>query len=83
LPEAHEFDFLEGEWDAVCRFPRPDGSWGEGSGTLKATKVLDGCAYMEFFEGLYQGELIKGLGLRALRPQVALLGAHLDRHVFP
>jgi hypothetical protein len=19
-PEAHEFDFLEGEWDAVCRF---------------------------------------------------------------
>lgn len=65
LLEAHEFDFLEGEWDAVCRFPRPDGSWGEGPGTLRATKVLDGCVSMEFFEGPYQGELIKGLGLRA------------------
>jgi len=42
-PETCEFDFLEGEWDAVCGFPRPDGSWGEGSGTLKATKILDGC----------------------------------------
>ena len=41
MPEADEFDFLEGEWDAVCRFPYPDGSWGEGPGTLKATKVLD------------------------------------------
>ena len=50
LPEAHEFDFLEGEWDAVCRFPRPDGSWGEGPGTLKTTKVLDGCVSMEFFD---------------------------------
>ena len=55
LPEAHEFDFLEGEWDAVCRFPHPDGSWGEGPGTLKATKVLGGCVSMEFFEGPYQG----------------------------
>lgn len=69
LPEAHEFDFLEGEWDAVCRFPRPDGSWGEGPGTLKATKILDGCVSMEFFEGPYQGELIKGLGLRAFNPK--------------
>ena len=65
LPETREFDFLEGEWDAVCGFPQPDGSWGEGPGTLKATKILDGCASMEFFEGPYQGEIIKGLGLRA------------------
>lgn len=42
LPEGHEFDFLEGEWEAACRFPRPDGSWGEGPGTLKATKIFDG-----------------------------------------
>ena len=69
LPEGHEFDFLEGEWDAACRFPRPDGSWGEGPGTLKATKILDGCASMEFFEGPYQGYIIKGLGLRAFNPK--------------
>ena len=69
LPETCEFDFLEGEWDAVCRFPRPDGSWGEGPGTLKATKILDGCASIEFFEGPYQGEIIKGLGLRAFNPK--------------
>jgi hypothetical protein len=49
--EARQFDFLEGEWDAICRFPLPDGSWGEGPGSLKASKVLDGCASMEFFEG--------------------------------
>src|SRR5213593_3371224 len=70
MPEAHEFDFLEGEWDAVCRFPRPDGTWGEGPGTLKATKVLDGSVSMEVFEGPYVGGLvIKGLGLRAFNPK--------------
>jgi len=69
LPEAREFDFLEGDWDAVCRFPRSDGSWGEGPGTLRATKILDGCASMEFFEGPYLGEIIKGLGLRAFNPK--------------
>lgn len=63
--EPHQFDFLEGQWDAVCRFPRTDGSWGEAPGSLKATKILDGCASMEFFEGLYQGQPIKAVGLRA------------------
>ena len=67
--EGHEFDFLEGEWDAVCRYPCPDGSWGEGPGSLKATKILDGTASMELFEGLYQGVPIKGLGLRAFNPK--------------
>lgn len=68
-PEASQFDFLEGEWEAVCRFPRPDGSWGEGPGTLRATKVLDGCVFLEFFEGPYLGETIQGLSLRAFNPQ--------------
>ena len=27
--EARQFDFLEGEWNALCRFPLPDGAWGE------------------------------------------------------
>ena len=69
-PEARQFDFLEGEWDAVCSFPRRDGTWGKGPGTLKATKVLEGCVSMEFFEGPYQGEIIKGLGLRAFNPKL-------------
>ncbi len=42
--EAKQFDFLEGEWDAMCRFPLPDGSWGEGPGWLTAHRVLDGWA---------------------------------------
>lgn len=67
--EATQFDFLEGEWDAVCHFPLPDGSWGEGRGSLEASKVLDGCVSLEFFEGPYQGTIIKGLGLRAFNPQ--------------
>src|SRR5712664_1017261 len=64
--DAKQFDFLEGEWNAICRFPLPDGSWGEGRGWLTASKVLDGCVSLEFFEGPYQGTIIKGLGLRAL-----------------
>jgi hypothetical protein len=69
LPQERKFDFLEGEWDAICRFRRSDGSWGEGPGTLKATRILDGCASMEFFEGLYEGQVIKALGLRAFNPK--------------
>ena len=48
--EATQFDFLEGEWNAICRFPLPDGSWGEGPGSLTASKVLDGCVSLEVFE---------------------------------
>jgi hypothetical protein len=70
--EAHEFEFLEGEWTAVCRFPRADGSWGDAPGSLKASKILDGCASLEFFEGVYQGVAIKGVGLRAFNPKTQL-----------
>jgi len=69
--EATQFDFLEGEWDALCRFPLPDGSWGEGPGSLTANKVLDGCVSLEFFTGPYLGTIIKGLGLRAFNPQTS------------
>jgi hypothetical protein len=68
LPEARAFDFLEGEWDAVCASPRSDGLWEQGPGRLRAEKILDGCVSMELFEGPYQGGLIKGLGLRAFNP---------------
>ena len=67
--QARQFDFLEGEWDAICRFPLSDGSWVEGPGSLKATKVLDGCVSLEFFEGRYREAFIKGLGLRAFNPR--------------
>jgi hypothetical protein len=69
--EARQFDFLEGEWNAICRFPLLDGSWGEGPGSLTASKVLDGCVSLEFFEGPYQRTMIKGLGLRAFNPQTS------------
>lgn len=69
--EARRFDFLEGEWNAICRFPLPDGSWGEGAGWLRASKVLDGCVSLEFFEGPYRGTMIKGLGLRAFNRQTS------------
>jgi hypothetical protein len=55
--EARQFDFLEDEWNAICHFPLPDGSWGEGPGSLKASKVLDGCVFLEFFEGPYLMEI--------------------------
>ncbi|MGB6385546.1 MAG: DUF1579 family protein [Terriglobales bacterium] len=69
--DATQFDFLEGEWNAVCHFSLPDGSWAEGPGSLKAIKVLDGCVFLEFFEGPYQGTIIRGLSLRAFNPQTS------------
>jgi hypothetical protein len=71
-PEAAQFDFLEGEWTAVCRFPRPGATWGEGPGTLKVTRELDRCVFVELFEGPYMGEMIKGLSLRAFNPKTRM-----------
>src|SRR5258708_313515 len=48
--EAKRFDFLEGRWNAICRFPLPDGSWGEGPGSLTVSRVLDGCVFLEEFQ---------------------------------
>ncbi len=62
--EMKRFDFLEGEWDALCWSESPDGIWRQGPGTLVAMKALDGCLSVERFEGPYCGSPIKGLGLR-------------------
>ena len=70
---AREFDFLEGEWDLVCRFPRTDGSWGEGPGTLRVSRVCGGSVFLELFQGPYVGgEIIQGVGLRAFNPASGL-----------
>ena len=66
---AHAFDFLEGRWRARCHSARPDGAWEAGEGTLTASKVLDGTAFLEVFEGPYCGTLIKAIGLRAFEPR--------------
>ncbi len=67
--EARQFDFLEGEWEATCQFPNADGTWGQGPGVLRVSKILDGRVFLEFFEGLYLGQVIKGLSLRAYSPE--------------
>jgi len=64
MDPEREFDFLEGEWDAVCRVPSDQG-WVEAPGTLTASRALDGLVSFELFEGIYHGGALKGLGLRA------------------
>lgn len=64
MDEEREFDFLVGEWDAVCRVPVKDG-WEEAAGSLTASRTLDGLVSIEHFEGIYHGGPLKGLGLRA------------------
>ena len=64
LSPERQFDFLEGEWDAVCRVPR-DGGWDEAPGTLRANRMLDRVVSLEVFEGIYHGGRLQGLGLRA------------------
>jgi hypothetical protein len=76
-----QFDFLEGEWNAICRFPLLDGSWGEGPGSLTASKVLDGCVS----PGILRGTLSRNdhQGPRSPRLQSANLpvGTYVDGHV--
>jgi len=60
----HEFDFLEGEWDALCRVPLANG-WAEAPGRLTASRTLGGKVFVERFEGIYHGGALEGLGLRA------------------
>jgi hypothetical protein len=64
MDAARAFDFLEGDWDALCRVPAADG-WREAPGTLAVSRVLDGSLFLERFEGIYHGGVIQGLGLRA------------------
>ena len=64
MDQERQFDFLEGEWDAVCRVPSANG-WTEAPGTMSASRILDGLVSLEFFEGIYHGGAVKGLGLRA------------------
>jgi hypothetical protein len=70
MDAERQFDFLEGEWDAVCRVPTKVGkdgkdSWVEAPGTLTASRTLDGPVFLELFEGIYHGGRLKGIGLRA------------------
>jgi hypothetical protein len=64
MDAERQFDFLEGQWDAVCRVPTKDG-WEEAPGRLTATRDLDGKLSVEHFEGIYHGGALKGFGLRA------------------
>jgi hypothetical protein len=75
--DAKQFDFLEGEWSAVCRFPLNDGSWGESPGSLKASKVLDGCVFLEYFDGPYLGTIMAPRLQSANVP----VGNNLDGHI--
>ena len=64
MDAEREFDFLEGQWDGVCRVPTESG-WVTAPATLTASQQLDRTISVEYFEGTYHGGTVKGLGLRA------------------
>lgn len=64
MDAEREFDFLEGQWDGVCRVPTESG-WITAPATLTASQQLDRTVFVEYFEGTYHGGAVKGLGLRA------------------
>jgi hypothetical protein len=64
------FDFLEGQWDAVCRVPAEAG-WVEAPGSLSVSRTLDGLVFVEHFEGIYHSGALKGLGLRVFNPETS------------
>src|SRR5580658_6378299 len=55
-----QFDFSKATGTPPAAFPSPIDPGGEGPDRLKATKLLDGCVAMKFFEGLYEGTIISG-----------------------
>lgn len=63
MEAEHAFDFLEGDWDGVCRVPSAEG-WVEAPGAFSASRTLDGLLFVEHFEGIYHGGALKGFGLR-------------------
>lgn len=68
MEQERGFDFLVGRWDAACRVPSPEG-WIEGAGTLTVSRTLDGLVSLEYFDGIYHGGKLKGLGLRVFNPR--------------
>jgi hypothetical protein len=64
MDAERESDFLEGQWDGVCRVPTESG-WVTAPATLTASQQLDRTVSVEYFEGTYHGGAVKGLGLRA------------------
>ena len=68
MEQERGFDFLVGRWDADCRVPTPAG-WVEGAGTLAVSRTLDGLVSLEYFDGIYHGGPLKGLGLRVFNPR--------------
>ncbi|MFL6198791.1 MAG: hypothetical protein ACJ76J_06425 [Thermoanaerobaculia bacterium] len=71
MDAERQFDFLAGEWDAVCRVPSQEG-WVEAPGSLTASWTLDGQVLLERFEGIYHGGAVKGLGLRAFNRETRM-----------
>lgn len=67
-----EFDFWLGEWEIKQKILKADGTWFESKAETKVSKILDGCAVQEnwegevffFWEGMNQPEKIKALSVR-------------------
>jgi hypothetical protein len=71
--EAKQFDFWLGNWNIKQKILKADGSWFESKAKTRVTKILDGCAVQEnwegevqfFWEGMQKPEKIKALSVRS------------------
>lgn len=71
--EHQEFDFWLGSWNIKQKILKADGTWFESKAKTKVTKILDGCAIQEnwegevqfFWEGMTNPEKIKALSVRS------------------
>ncbi len=65
VPEAHQFDFLVGEWEIRNEIRAPDGGWVTTRATLEGHKHLNGCAIIDFWDGIARdGEPLMGITIR-------------------
>ncbi|MEW6125840.1 MAG: hypothetical protein AB1757_02150 [Acidobacteriota bacterium] len=71
--EANAFDFWLGDWVIKQKILKADGSWFKSKAKTKVSRVLNGCAVIEhwegevqfFWEGMSRPEKIKALSVRS------------------
>jgi hypothetical protein len=63
-PQAHQFDFWAGAWNVESRTLQQDGTWLETDQEWRAEEVVGGCVFIDFADGNFSGQRMRGMGTR-------------------
>lgn len=66
--EARRFDFWPGAWRVESRYRTGAEQWLETTGRWRAESVVGGCVIIDFADGAFAGEPMRGMGTRYWDP---------------